>query len=52
MGIFGSKKSKLQKKYKQLLEKAHKLSHSDRKASDQLMAEADEVAKQIEKLVD
>lgn len=50
MGLFGNKKQKLQKKYQKLLEKAHKVSHSDRKASDMLMAEAEEVAKQIDQL--
>ncbi|MBV6644115.1 MAG: Lacal_2735 family protein [Cyclobacteriaceae bacterium] len=45
-----SEKEKLEKKYKDLLSKAHKLSHSDRKASDQKMFEADEVLKRIEAL--
>ena len=47
-----SEKEKLNKQYKAMLEKAHKLSHTDRKASDMLMAEADELAKKIENLVD
>ena len=45
-----SKKEKLQKKYEKLLEEAYKLSHSDRAASDQKTAEAEEVIKEIEKL--
>jgi hypothetical protein len=45
-----SEKEKLQKQYKKMLEEAHKLSHSDRKASDQKMYEAEELMKRIEKL--
>ena len=47
-----SEKEKLNKKYKEMLSKAHKLSHSDRKASDMLMAEADELARKIEAMRD
>jgi hypothetical protein len=47
-GIFGDKKSKLEKKYKQLLDEAYRLSHVDRKKSDLKSAEADELRKQIE----
>lgn len=43
-------KQKLQKQYKQLLEESYKLSSVDRKASDQKLAEAEEVAKKIESL--
>ena len=52
LGIFRKKseKEKLQKQYKKLMEQSYKLSHSDRKASDMKMAEADEVMKKIEKL--
>ncbi len=38
---------KLQEKYKKLMEEAFKLSHTDRKASDDKTAEAEEVMKQI-----
>ena len=48
--LFGDKKAKLEKRYQQLLEQSYKLSHSNRKASDQKMAEAEEVRKEIEKL--
>jgi hypothetical protein len=53
-GLFGksSPKEKLEKKYKKLLEESHKLSHSNRAKSDMLMAEADAVLKEIEKLED
>lgn len=55
IGMFGLfKKSNpeeaLQKKYRSLLEQSHKISHSDRKKADALMAEAEEVMKQIEAL--
>ena len=52
LGIFKKKteKEKLQEKYKKLLDQAHKLSHSDRKAADMKMAEADEIAKRIESM--
>lgn len=40
----------LQDKYKRLLAEAHSLSQRDRKAGDQKMVEAEEVAKEIEKL--
>ncbi|MEM6299961.1 MAG: Lacal_2735 family protein [Bacteroidota bacterium] len=41
---------KLNKKYRQLLEESHKLSHSDRKAADLKTQEAEEVLKEIERL--
>lgn len=41
---------KLQDKYKKLLAEAHSLSQRDRKAGDQKMADAEEVAQKIEKL--
>ncbi len=47
---FKSQKSKLEKKYKQLLEEAYRLSHSDRKKSDEKTAEADEVRKQLDEV--
>ena len=45
-----SEKEKLNKKYQEMLARAHKLSHTDRKASDMLMAEAEELAKKIDKM--
>ena len=52
MGLFSRKSpiEKLEKKYKKLLEESHRLSHTDRARADKLMAEADEVMKEIEKL--
>lgn len=41
---------KLQSEYKKLMEEAHVLSQRDRKSSDAKYAEADRVAKEIEKL--
>ena len=51
-GLFKKKseKEKLQENYAKLLAEAHKISHSNRTASDKLMAEAEEIAKKIEKL--
>jgi hypothetical protein len=51
-GLFGnkSKKKGLEKKYQKLLQEAHRLSTINRKASDDKMAEADRVIKQIEEL--
>jgi hypothetical protein len=49
-GIFGDRKTKLQKKYQSLLEESHRLSHTDRKKSDAKAAEANEILKQIESL--
>lgn len=46
-GLFANKKKKLEKKYAQLLEESHRLSHSNRKVSDLKMAEAEEVLTQI-----
>lgn len=48
-GLFKKKTEteKLQEKYKKLMEEAFKLSHTDRKASDDKTAEAEEVMKQI-----
>lgn len=45
-----SEKEKLQEKYKKMMEKAYKLSHTDRKASDQLTADAQKVLDEIDKL--
>lgn len=49
-GLFGDQKSKLEKKYKQLLDEAYRLSHVDRKKSDLKTAEAEELRKQIDAL--
>ena len=50
MGLFKKKtlKEKLEKKYRQLLKEAHEMSSINRSKSDALLAEADEVLKQIE----
>jgi len=44
-----SELEQLQEKYKKLMAEAHSLSQRDRKAGDQKMAEAEEVAKEIDK---
>lgn len=51
-GLFKKKseKEKLQETYAKILSEAHKISHTNRKASDKLMTEAEEIAKRIEKL--
>ena len=51
-GLFKKKseKEKLQETYAEMMSRAHKLSHSNRTAADRLMAEAEEIAKKIEKL--
>lgn len=51
-GLFKKKTEleKLQESYKELLEKVHKASQSNRTAGDKLMAEAEEVAKKIDAL--
>lgn len=51
-GLFKKKseKEKLQESYAKMMSDAHKLSHSNRAAADRLLAEAEEVAKKIEKL--
>ncbi|MCE2613929.1 Lacal_2735 family protein [Flavobacteriaceae bacterium D16] len=45
-----SEKEKLQDKYKKLMSEAHKLSTTNRRLSDDKVAEADEVLKQIDAL--
>ena len=52
-GLFKKKDptEKLRKKHKQLLEEAFRLSKTDRKASDAKTAEAAEVMKEIEKMI-
>lgn len=51
-GLFKKKSpiDKLSKEYKELMQKAFELSKTDRTASDELYAKADELMKQIEKL--
>lgn len=50
--MFGlsSKRAKLEKKYKSLLEESYRLSHSNRKKSDDKLAEAEEVRLKLEAL--
>ena len=48
--MFKGQKSKLEKKYQQLLAEAHRLAQVDRKKSDLKSAEAEEVRKAIEAL--
>ncbi|SMD44033.1 hypothetical protein SAMN00777080_2648 [Aquiflexum balticum DSM 16537] len=51
-GLFKKKTEieKLQENYKSMMEKAHKLSHSNRTEADRLMAEAEEIAKKIDEI--
>lgn len=51
-GLFNkkSKVEKLQLKYKKLLEEAHRLSTTNRSASDEKTFEANEVLKEIEQI--
>lgn len=46
-----SEKEKLQDKYAKLMAEAHKLSTSNRKLSDEKVAEAEEVMKKLDALV-
>ena len=52
MGLFGKKseKEKLQKQYEKLMKQSFELSKSNRQASDQKIAEAEEIAKKITSL--
>jgi len=52
MGLFGKKseKEKLQKQYEKLMKQSFELSKSNRQASDQKAAEAEEIIKKIERL--
>lgn len=47
MGLFGSKKQKLQKKSEKLFKEAFELSKTDRSASDRKIAEAEAIQQQI-----
>lgn len=51
-GLFkkSSPKEKLEKKYRDLMEQAHKYSTTNRKLSDQKVQEAEEVMKELERL--
>ncbi len=51
-GLFRDRKSKLEKKYQQLLAEVHRLSHIDRKKSDFKAAEAEAVRLELEALDD
>ncbi len=50
--MFGlsTKKEKLEKMYKKLLDESYRLSHTNRKKSDEKIAEADEIRKQIDSI--
>lgn len=52
MGLFKkkSKSDKLNDKYEKLLQQAHKMSTVNRTKSDELMAEAQEVLKELESI--
>lgn len=45
-----SESDKLRKKYSKLMKQAYTMSHTDRRKSDSLFAEADSISKQIENL--
>ena len=45
---FGNKQEKLEKRYKQLLEESYRLSHSNRKKSDEKLAEAEALRMEID----
>lgn len=47
---FGDKKAKLEGKYQQLLEDAYRLSHSNRRLSDQKHSEAEAIRLELEAL--
>lgn len=51
-GLFKKKSEldKLQDKYRKLMAEAHTLSQRDRRAGDEKMAEAEEVAKKIDEI--
>ena len=50
--MFGSanQKEKLENKYKKLLDESYRLSHPNRRKSDEKAAEADEIRKQMDLL--
>ncbi|MEQ9423256.1 MAG: Lacal_2735 family protein [Cyclobacteriaceae bacterium] len=47
-----TEKERLNKQYQKLLHESYKLSHSNRKAADAKMAEAEEVGKKLSELRD
>jgi hypothetical protein len=49
INLFRSKKDKLQKQYEKKMAEAYKMSSINRAKSDQLMYEADQLLKQMEK---
>ena len=53
MGLFSrkSKKEKMLDQYNKMLNEAHKLSHTDRKASDMKRMEAEEYYQKIQEVV-
>jgi len=53
-GLFKKKSEveKLKERYKKLLEESYKLSHTNRTASDQKAAEAEEMLQRIERLLE
>jgi len=52
MGLFSRKspKEKLEERYRSLMEESYKLSTVDRKRSDAVRAEAEEVLRQLERM--
>ncbi len=52
MNLFRKKspQEKLQVRYRKLMEESYRLSHTDRKASDDKAAEADAILKEMEQL--
>ncbi len=50
IGFSRNNRKKLESKYKQLMEESYRLSHSDRKKSDEKRAEAEEVKRQLDQL--
>ena len=49
-GSASSKKKNLEAKYKKLLDESFRLSHIDRKKSDEKAAEADKIRKQLDEI--
>ncbi len=49
-GLFSNQKTRLEKKYQQLLKEAYELSHSNRRLSDLKTAEAESLKGKLEAL--
>ncbi len=49
-GFGRDKKKSLEKKYNKLMEESYRLSHTDRKLSDQRRSEAEEISRQLDEL--